>query len=101
VDVTYGVQDWPKLAQHLSDPRYRPPVVVIAWEHNDLVRLARALVTAQGGDAGTVPEWDRQDFDSLYVLRIRRTGAPRGVTFEHLQEGLNGEPRQCPGEKGK
>ena len=98
VNVTYGVEDWPKLAQRLSDPRYRPAVILISWEHANLVKLARALVAAQDGNPGVVPDWDRNDFDGIDVLHIQRTSLPTGVTFQHLQEGLNGQPVTCPGD---
>jgi hypothetical protein len=97
VDVTYAAEDWPKLAKRLSDPTYRPGTILIVWEHTDLVKLARALVAAQDGNPGIVPDWNRSDFDGIDVLHIQRTSPPIGITFQHMQEGLNGEPAACPG----
>ena len=92
VDVSHGVRDWQSLAQAIDGPAYAGQVVLVAWEHSDLVKLARSLMRAHGADAASVPEWDRRDFDSLYVLRIASGG---GVTFEHRREGLDGLPVTC------
>ena len=92
VDVTHGVQDWQDLAGALQAPRYAGSVVIVAWEHSDIVKLARALMAGHGGDAGKVPSWDKDDFDSLFVLRL----AGGRVTFEHQYEHLDGQSKECP-----
>jgi hypothetical protein len=96
VDTALGVEDWAKLAALLQTPRYHHALAVVAWEHGDIVKLARAIVTAHGGAASSVPEWDRRDFDSLYVLRLTWSGAAAAVTFQHRHEGLDGLPAACP-----
>jgi hypothetical protein len=101
VNVNYAAEEWPRLAKHLSDPTYRPLTILIVWEHADLVKLARALVAAQGGDPGVVPAWGATDYDGIDVLHIQRTAPPIGITFQHMQEGLNGEPAACPDETTK
>ncbi len=92
VYVSIGVQDWQKLAHALDAPGRAGALVLVAWEHAGIVKLARALMRAHGGDPGAVPEWDKRDYDSLYVLRI--TGSK--IAFAHQQEGLNNQPAACP-----
>ena len=97
VNTSIGVADWAALARLLQTPPYAHALVIVAWEHSDIVKLARAIVTAQGGDPGRVPEWNGKDFDSIYVLRIARDGTGGRISFERRQEGLNGQKLTCPG----
>ena len=39
-----------------------------------------------------VQDWDRKDFDSMYVVTISETKA----TFDQKHEGLDGQPDRCP-----
>ncbi len=97
VDTGIGVEDWPVLAKLLGTATYRQSVVLVAWEHTNIVKLARALVAAAGGDPAVVPEWDRHDFDSIDVVRITRGGAAPAVSFERQHEGLDKGSTVCPG----
>ena len=98
VDTSIGVADWQKLSQTLQTAPYRNALVLVAWEHSDIVKLARALMAQHGGSASDVPDWDYRDFDSIYVIRIAADG---GIGFERRHEGLNGEPAACPLPPGK
>ncbi len=98
VDTSIGVADWQKLGQTLQTAPYRNALVLVAWEHSDIVNLARALMTQHSGHASDVPDWDHRDFDSIYVIRIAADGS---IHFERRHEGLNGEPAACPLPPGK
>ena len=82
--------------ERLGQPRYRNAVVIVAWEHRLIETIARALLAAHGGDPALVPEWDKDDFDSIYVVTITGTGDATKVTFSHGREGLDGQPDACP-----
>ena len=97
VDASIGVQDVATLQQRLDAPPYRNALVLVAWEHHELVTLARALLAAHGAAAGAVPAWRGDDFDSLYVIRITQTGNGTTAAFEQRREGLDGQPAACPG----
>jgi hypothetical protein len=94
VDTSFGVDDWQILGRLLLTPRYAQSLVLIAWEHSNIVKLARFLAP---DDAKAIPAWDRSDFDSIYVIRIERHGAASSITFVHRFEGLNGQSPMCPG----
>ena len=85
------------LRQKLESPEYESALVVVAWEHNDIAKLARLLLADHGGDPASVPDWQGGDFDSMYVVRFTQTGAGAAVTFEQGHEGLDGQPTACPG----
>jgi hypothetical protein len=88
------------LRVQLNAPAYRDAFVLVAWEHWQISRLARALAREHGGDANHVPDWNDKDFDSIYELKIRRSGSAETTSFEVKREGLDGQPLVCPGDAG-
>ncbi len=97
VETPYGYLDIDKLRQLLDQPTYQNAHIVIAWEHRMAERLARALLQTYGGDPSSVPRWDSDDFDSIYIVKISRTPTQISATFTLDHEGLNGQSRVCPG----
>jgi hypothetical protein len=85
------------LRQQLDLPTYHDAFVLVGWEHRELVPLAQALLQEHGGDPKLVPKWNDDDFDSIYLLKISRTGGTTTASFEVSHEGLNGQPTSCPG----
>lgn len=96
VDTSFGYEDIDGLKTALEKPDYAGKLIFVAWEHKQIVDLARQLLTENGGDAKAVPKWHGKDFDSLYVLHLGADGAKPSATFEKLAEGLDGEPETCP-----
>ncbi len=96
VNASLGLSDTGGLRAALDQPAYRNAVVLVAWEHKTLAAIARDLLAAHGGDPDNAPEWDRDDFDSIYVVSITRTGDAAKAAFAHMQEGLDGQPEACP-----
>jgi hypothetical protein len=99
IDASIGVSNIGGLRRKLDDPAYRNSIVLVGWEHNEIVDLARLLMADHGGDPAIVPGWNTTDFDSIYVVKITRTSGGSTVEFEHRHEGLNGLPTACPGQK--
>jgi hypothetical protein len=97
VDASIGVSDLDALRQKLESPAYRSALVVVAWEHVDIAKLAQLLIADHGGDPAAVPDWQGSDFDSIYVVRLMQTGAGTMVVFDQRREGLDGESTACPG----
>jgi hypothetical protein len=99
VDASIGVSNIDALRQKLESPEYQNALVVVAWEHNDIAKLARLLVADHGGDPAGIPDWQGGDFDSMYVVKLTRTSMGNAVTFDQGHEGLDGEPMACPGDQ--
>jgi hypothetical protein len=97
VDASVGYTDTDGLQRLLGEQHLHNALVFVAWEHLRAQQVARSLMARHGGDADIVPVWDENDFDSLYIVRIVRTGDRVKASFEHAHEGLNGQPRNCPG----
>ncbi|MFK0162731.1 hypothetical protein [Rhizobium sp. NPDC090279] len=96
VDTSFGYEDIAGLKTALAKPAYAGKLIFVAWEHKQIVDLARQLMSENGGDEKAVPKWHGKDFDSLYVLRIGASKAGSGATFEKMAEGLDGRPETCP-----
>jgi hypothetical protein len=70
----------------------RNALVLVAWEHKRIPIVLRALLSSHGGDSQHVPDWQGDDYDSIYMVTI---GASK-ATFSQNHEGLNGQPDLCP-----
>ena len=97
VDVSLDFQDKEGLQAALESRRLpdHNVFVFVAWEHRQIAPIVRALLAAHGADAEMVKkvqDWDRKDFDSMYVVTISETKA----TFDQKHEGLDGQPDRCP-----
>lgn len=94
VNIQYHAGDIKPAAKALLNDKQ--PLTMVSWEHNNLVLVAKAVVSRAGGDPGLVPDhWAEKDFDSIYVVTINRAVTPNQVTFSHQQEGLNGMSDMC------
>ena len=85
------------LRHQLDMPVYHDAFVLVGWEHHQIVSLAQALLQEHGGDPKLVPDWNNDDFDSIYVVKLRRSGTVTTASFEVRHQGLNGQPTSCPG----
>ncbi|MBV8635658.1 MAG: histidine phosphatase family protein [Burkholderiaceae bacterium] len=102
IQTPYGFSQIDKLGTALVDPAYRNKLVVVAWEHKEIETMVRQMLSAHGGNAADVPKWQGDDFDSIYIVKLRwengSAGSPGSphATFQHSQEGLNGRSPDCP-----
>ena len=54
------------------------------------------------GTASDVPEWPDEDFDSIFIVRLRTDAqGRRSVSFEHDLERLNGQSAAFPAPAAK
>ncbi|AGE48331.1 hypothetical protein PBCVAN69C_053L [Paramecium bursaria Chlorella virus AN69C] len=90
VDIKYGVTQ----VQEIADDLYvsKDKTIFVAWEHVQLVKIARALIEKYGANPNNVPEWRENDFDSIYVINIHDDK----VTFYHEHQGLDNRSSSCP-----
>jgi hypothetical protein len=97
VDASLGFADIAGLQHRLEAAPLRGALVLVAWEHWEIVQLSRKLLAAHGGNPASVPDWDGGDFDAIYIVRITHTAARDTATFERGTEGLDGQKTTCPG----
>ncbi len=96
VDASIGFSNTNALFRRLEDKVFRNSPVLVGWEHIEIVQLARLLVAKHGGNTSSVHDWNPVDFDSIYLIKITRTGKSSTVEFEQRHEGLDGAPATCP-----
>jgi hypothetical protein len=97
VNTTFGLTQIKQLEQDLLKPSNSSATIYVAWEHNLAQRAVQQLVATAGGDAKQVPHWVDNDFDSLYVVRLKwQNGKPVSASFEIEAEGLNHMSAECP-----
>jgi hypothetical protein len=96
VNAQIGYDDAERLRNALEDPAYRDALVLVGWEHKIIGPVARELLSAHGGNPSDVPDWNSDDFDSVYVVTIDWSRANPNATFAQTSEGLNGLPETCP-----
>jgi hypothetical protein len=96
VQTPYGIAQIDQLGTALLDPAYRNKLVVVAWEHTEIEKLVRQIVSAHGGNAADVPKWHGDDFDSIYIVKLDWQGGSARATFQHGLEGLDGRSADCP-----
>ncbi|WP_323085968.1 histidine phosphatase family protein [Providencia alcalifaciens] len=96
INQNYHAKETKELQKALLSSEYANSVIFITWEHDNLVKAAKGIMKSEGGDPGEIPKWQGSDFDSIYVLRTNRDNGSKTITFEHMQQGLNGVSEQCP-----
>jgi hypothetical protein len=96
VDTDFGYSNIDGLQSELTQPKYQKALIFVAWEHYELAKLVKQLVSEFHGDPAQVPDWKGKDFDSLYVVRITGQDSTRSVSFTQDHEGLSNLSRDCP-----
>ncbi|WP_394791445.1 histidine phosphatase family protein [Rhodoferax sp.] len=95
INTSLGYDDIAGLQQELADPRYHAATVLVAWEHKMIEDLVKAMLQKLGS-ADKVPHWKGEDFDSIYVVTVRRDGGATSASFALEHEQLNGQSSSCP-----
>lgn len=96
VNTIYGFDDTAGLEKALGAPDLQDKVVFVAWEHKLLEVIAKDILKAHGGDAALVPHWDDSDFDSIFVLKLKRFEDGRtGAEFHTGTQGLTSLDDSC------
>ncbi len=96
INTAFGYDDIEALQQELAAPRYQNALVLVAWEHKKLEDMVKAMLRDMGGQPGAVPHWKGSDFDSIYVVTVRRSEGKASASFRHEQQQLNGQAAACP-----
>ena len=96
INTSFGFENIEGLQQELAMPRYQNAVILVAWEHKKLEDMVKAMLGSMGGQPGAVPRWKGSDFDSIYVVTVRRSEGKAVASFRHEQQGLNGQVPACP-----
>jgi hypothetical protein len=95
VHASIGYSHIDALRQELESAAYANSLVIVAWEHKQIPLLAEGLM-ADFGSRVDIPKWGKDDFDSIYIVRIIRSDGNPKVVFDHRHEGLDRQSDTCP-----
>lgn len=96
INTAFGYKEIQKLENEIEKAPYQNATVFIAWEHGLLDDFAKNMVKDNGGDPAQVPSWPGKDYDTIFVIKITRSGDHTSVAFTIDHEGLNNLSDHCP-----
>ena len=96
VNTEFGYTQIDRLAEELRRSDYQNALIFIAWEHGELDRFAKLMVSLYGGDAGQVPYWSENDYDTIFVFKIRHEKGHDTLAFSVDHEALTNLSDACP-----
>ena len=99
VNTDYSFTDIDGLRFELTRDKYQNARIFVAWEHDELERVVKQLVTEFNGDGGAVPKWDGKDYDGIYVVQIVGNASGRSVSFTKDYQRLDNLATDCPDAK--
>jgi hypothetical protein len=99
VNALIGFKNVGQLRKELQAPENANSVIYLAWEHAYLNTFAKRLLKAYGKDPSLVPDWPNEDYDRIYVFRIKDVEGKKDLTFSIESQGLNDSlSDECPGQ---
>ena len=97
VNALIGFKNVGQLRKELLAPENASSVIYLAWEHVYLNEFAKRLLKAYGKDQSAVPDWPNDEYDRIYVFRIKDEGGKKDLTFSIESQGLSGSlSDKCP-----
>jgi hypothetical protein len=98
VNALIGFKNVGQLRKELLSAENVKSTIYLAWEHVYLNQFAKWLLKAYGKDPSVVPDWPNDEYDRIYIFRIREVGKKKELTFgveqQHLTDSLSDT---CPG----
>lgn len=89
INTQFGYREIKGLENELEKPAYRSATVFVAWEHVLLDQFAKNMLQDHGGNPAQVAPWPGNDYDTIFLIKITRSGGTTSVTFTKDHEGLN------------
>ena len=97
MNALIGFKNVGQLRKELLAPENANSVVYLAWEHVYLNQSAKRLLEAYGKDPSAVPDWPNDEYDRIYVFRIKDVGKKKELTFSVEQQQLTDSlSDKCP-----
>jgi hypothetical protein len=92
-----GFKNVGQLRRELLAQENENSVIYLAWEHSYLNDFAKRLLKTYGKDPSLVPDWPNDEYDRIYVFRIKDVDGKRDLTFSVEQQGLTSSlSDKCP-----
>jgi hypothetical protein len=99
VNALIGFKNVGQLKKELLAPENENSVIYLAWEHIYLNEFAKRLLKAYGKDPSVVPDWPNDEYDRIYVFRIKDVDNRKDLMFSVELQGLTDSlSDKCPAE---
>jgi hypothetical protein len=97
VNALIGFKNVRQLRKELLAPENANATIYLAWEHAYLNEFAKRLLQSFGKDPSAVPDWPNDEYDRIYVFRIKEVEGKKELTFSIDAQGLNNSlSDKCP-----
>jgi hypothetical protein len=97
VNALIGFKNVGQLRKELLAPENANSVIYLAWEHVYLNQFAKRLLKAYGEDPSVVPDWPNDEYDRIYIFKIKEVGKKKILTFSTEQQMLTDSlSDKCP-----
>jgi hypothetical protein len=77
VNALIGFKNVGQLRKEILGPENANSVIYLAWKHAYLNEFAKRLLKAYGIDPSAVPDWPNEEYDRIYVFRIKEVDGRR------------------------
>jgi hypothetical protein len=97
VNALIGFKNVGQLRKELLTPENANSVIYLAWEHTYLNEFAKLLLKAYGKDPSVIPDWPGDEYDRIYVFKIKDVEGKKDLMFSVEQQGLTDSlSDKCP-----
>lgn len=97
VNTSFNANDVGDIVDELTDRQYRNSTIYTAWSRGYVSEIMNELLDEVGADDSLqVDRWHREDFDSLYAIRLHWKNGVATASLEAQAQGLDGRDLQCP-----
>lgn len=100
INTEFNANDVEDIVEELTDSQYRNSTIYTAWSRGYVSEIMNELLDEVDADESlNVDRWHREDFDSVYVIRLHWKNGIAKATVEAQAQGLNETTSECPGKQ--
>ncbi len=97
VSTQIGYTHIDELQKALTQPKYANDLIFVAWEHGYLQLFAQQFLKSYGEDPSIVYPWPGNDYDTIYIFKLKRQDGKASLEFRLSREDLNDKlSNACP-----
>jgi ABC-type dipeptide/oligopeptide/nickel transport system ATPase subunit len=84
------------LEKELLSEKYREKIIFISWEHHLAEKMVKEIMVNINKQVVTnIPNWENDDFDSIYVIKIKEYTDGKIANFIIEHQDLNNVKESC------
>lgn len=97
VNIDFSANDVHDFVDEITEPAYRNSTVYTAWSRGYLSEVINELLDElKADDSLAIDRWHRDNFDSVFVLRLHWKKGVADVSLSADAQGLNDGESLCP-----